>query len=78
MLLTEFEVRQTHFEGDPKGFFAWAEKNFGKSKTQLSTYISLAGHAKAKSSESLRDFNRKRGRPSEVNRPRGPLRDWAT
>lgn len=71
------EARKGHFEGDTAGFYAWGERSFAKSQTQLRAYERLAGEGDPKSFESLRDHAR-RGlkQPSEINRPRGPVRPW--
>jgi hypothetical protein len=70
------DVREEHFRKDPAGFFAWSTKKFKRSHNTIRTWTVLAGEKKGKTFESLRDLHRQQGRPSEVNRPRGPARNW--
>ncbi len=57
-----YEVRDGHFARDASGFYAWAEKNFGKKQTQIRTYIALATARLAKPQRTFKnidDFKRK-------------------
>lgn len=71
-LLTE--VRETHFEGDAKGFFEWAEKNFGKTRGHLRTYMALSTDTSRKSFRTLDDFREYRG--EDRQRTGRVRRDW--
>ncbi|HLJ21488.1 MAG TPA: hypothetical protein VKU84_14875 [Stellaceae bacterium] len=47
---------RTHFANDAKGFYAWAEKAFGKKTTQIRTYMALGAPSANNSFKSLRHF----------------------
>jgi hypothetical protein len=60
------EARDGHFEGDSSGFYSWAEKNFGKKRTQIKNYMAVAAASLTKPQKkfkNLEDFyRRERGR----------------
>lgn len=70
------EVREIYFQDDAPGFYAWADKNFGKSASTIRTWMAIGSDAKSKSFESLTHFSRERlGRQSA--RSSGRLhREW--
>jgi hypothetical protein len=48
------EVRDGHFSDDAASFYAWAEKNFGKKRTQIRTYMAAAAARAVKPFKSLK------------------------
>lgn len=72
------EVREIHFERDAKGFFAWAEKNFGKKPDQIRTYVALVETVSDKSFKSLADFKRETNRGGYAQKPTSGYvhREW--
>jgi len=57
------EAREGHFEGDIKHFYEWAEKNFGKKRDQIRTYMALVSTVSRKPFRTLDDFHKSRGKP---------------
>jgi hypothetical protein len=49
------EAQEGHFDGDSAGFYRWAEKEFGKSRTHIRTCIAYAGAGGAKSFKSKKE-----------------------
>jgi hypothetical protein len=50
------EAEDGHFDGDSKGFYRWAEKEFGKKPTTIDTWVALAAARGRNSFKSLRQF----------------------
>jgi len=77
------EAQDMHFAANPKGFWAWVERNFDLQRTQAQRYMDLANEinkipfrAREESQpyESVADFERSRGR--EPSGKRSPHRDY--
>src|SRR5262245_33674840 len=47
------EARDGHFEGNLSGFFDWAEKKFGKSRSSIRTYVAYGSSTSPKSFKNL-------------------------
>ena len=50
------EAKEGHFVGNADGFYNWAQKKFGKSRTQISTWLSSAQALTDKSFKSLHEI----------------------
>jgi hypothetical protein len=50
------EAKEGHFVGDAAGFYDWAQKKFGKSRTQIRTWIGYAGVIEDKSFKTISNF----------------------
>ena len=71
------EAREGYFEGNTAGFFKWAEKHFGKSKTTLRTYMAFGTLHPGKSFKSLSEFSHKHQGYEGTSRSSGRLhREW--
>jgi hypothetical protein len=71
------EVREVHFSRDAEGFYAWAEKNFNKKRTQIKTYMAAATAADDKLFKNLEDFRRRGlGHQTSARSSGRTFRDW--
>jgi hypothetical protein len=68
------EAQDGHFDGDAAGFWRWAEKSFGKTKTQLRVWMAYGSHSHPKRFKTQQQFEKDAlGYESRGVRPR---RDW--
>jgi hypothetical protein len=57
------EAKEAHFQGNTAGFYDWAQKKFGKSRTQTTVYLSYAQYAQASVGKSLKSLHELRYTP---------------
>jgi hypothetical protein len=52
------EAKESHFQGDAVGFYDWAQKKFGKSRSTISTWTAYGIKDHSKSFKHITDFAR--------------------
>jgi hypothetical protein len=72
------EAKEGHFRDNASGFYDWAQKKFGKSRTTISTYLAYGIGSERKSFKNLHEFQRTPKEHGGLGQPyRGVMRSWA-
>jgi hypothetical protein len=70
------EAKEAHFQGNTAGFYDWAQKRFGKSRTQIMTWTAHAGGLNHKSLKSLHETKYAEKHRGGLGWNRPAAREW--